>query len=266
MKTTGRIQLVTLSAALLSTLSCSSHDDVPAAAKQEAVTRASPLAVLPSTILPTERSGATDPTLNVPLTDDLAPAPNVSVTPDGAAAVSLPLWVSPGRAGMQPDIALSYSSRGGLSAVTTMGPGWQLSGLPQIHRCARTAADSGATANRSSQITFTSSDQLCVDHEPLVPEKAGTTIYTAQAAFRPLHDDHRRFIIDAVDALGPTSITAYDRQGRATRWGQPPATRGAAGGWVQASRYSFQTNAQQPGYKNVVVVSTAVRYGWLLAT
>ena len=66
------------------------------------------------------------PPLNVP-TQTLSPTDQAggvstgqldgtfAVTPDGAAVFNVPLWVPPGRAGMQPDLSLQYSKdRSGL--------------------------------------------------------------------------------------------------------------------------------------------------------
>ena len=45
------------------------------------------------------------------------------VTEDGAATYDIPLWVPPGRAGVQPDLSFVYSSRGPNGVV---GMGWSL--------------------------------------------------------------------------------------------------------------------------------------------
>src|SRR5258706_11442699 len=71
-------------------------------------TRAESPPSLADTILPTERNG------NGNQTDDFAPGVDVHVTPDGALAAHIGLWVPPGRAGMQPELALDYNSRSAL--------------------------------------------------------------------------------------------------------------------------------------------------------
>src|ERR1700681_531334 len=52
-----------------------------------------------------------------------------SVSLDGAAEVSIPIWAPPGRQGIQPSLALIYSSR---ASNGPLGVGWSLSGLSII--------------------------------------------------------------------------------------------------------------------------------------
>ena len=62
--------------------------------------------------------------------EDLAVAHQVDVNPlTGAAVVSVPLALTPGRAGFGPSLALQYSSSGGNSVY---GVGWSLAGLSSI--------------------------------------------------------------------------------------------------------------------------------------
>lgn len=79
----------------------------------------------------------------------------------GAATYEIPIVVPPGRAGMQPSLALSYNSRSGNGV---MGMGWTVSGLSSIHRCPRTLEQD----DESLAVTYTSTDRLCLDGQRLV--------------------------------------------------------------------------------------------------
>src|SRR5687767_12720297 len=61
---------------------------------------------------------------------------------NGAATYGLAIDVPPGRAGMQPHLALSYNSNRGQSVY---GMGFSLAGISQIERCRKTQAEDGAT-------------------------------------------------------------------------------------------------------------------------
>ena len=79
----------------------------------------------------------------------------------GAATYTIPIAVPPGRAGMQPTLALSYNSRTGNGL---MGVGWSLTGLSAIHRCPQTPEQDGQTLG----VTYSSTDRLCLDGQRLV--------------------------------------------------------------------------------------------------
>jgi hypothetical protein len=82
-----------------------------------------------------------------------------SVAPAGEHRYRIPIDVPPGRAGMAPSLALSYSSRG---KNGHLGVGWQLEGLSEIGRCPRTFAIDGF----SDGVVLASADAFCLDgHE-----------------------------------------------------------------------------------------------------
>jgi len=85
----------------------------------------------------------------------------LAVGNDGAAKYSIPVVVPPGTAGMHPSLALSYSSNSGNGM---MGLGWSLSGLPAVHRCAKTIAQDGVPG----RVGFDKADRLCLDGQRLI--------------------------------------------------------------------------------------------------
>jgi hypothetical protein len=129
-----------------------------------------------------------------------------AVTPDGAAVFNLPLWVPPGRNGMQPDLALSYDSRRGYGLL---GVGWTLTGIPVITRSQRRISDGDA---RVQPLKFDSSDYFSLGGQRLVCV-SGT--YGADASeYRTRRDSFARLTIKGVDALGPLAFELCAKNGR----------------------------------------------------
>jgi RHS repeat-associated protein len=161
----------------------------------------------------------------------------LDVTADGAAHYALPLVVPAGTAGMQPALALSYSSRGGNGLV---GVGWSVSGLASaITRCGRTLSQGGPVG-----VTFTSTDSLCLDGNRLV-QIAGAGYFASDAEYRTEQETFAKIVAHAADANGPTSFTVYTKDGRILTFGDSADAR---------------LEAERDGSK------ATVRFGWLLHT
>ena len=111
----------------------------------------------------------------VPNADSVAPSSYItpgigttagtfSVSDSGASAYSIPIQVPPGTGGMQPSLALAYSSQGGYGPL---GVGWSLSGLSSITRCPATyAQDSKKTGINYD--TNSTNDYYCLDGMRLI--------------------------------------------------------------------------------------------------
>ena len=69
-------------------------------------------------------------------------AAQFAVTPTGAATYNIPLWTPPGARGIEPHLALHYTSGG---PDGPMGPGWSLTGTSAIVRCGKTWVSTGGT-------------------------------------------------------------------------------------------------------------------------
>jgi RHS repeat-associated protein len=81
-----------------------------------------------------------------------------SVSLDGAAQISIPIFTPPGRQGVEPSLALIYSSHAGNGPL---GVGWSLSGLSSVTSCRRSPALDEAYGGNWP-------DRLCLDGARLV--------------------------------------------------------------------------------------------------
>ncbi len=88
-------------------------------------------------------------------------AGSASVSPTGAATYQIPVFVSPGTAGLQPQLSISYTSQGGNGI---MGMGWNLVGLSSINRTPQTIYLDGAVKG----IELVSNDKFAIDGNRLI--------------------------------------------------------------------------------------------------
>lgn len=136
---------------------------------------------------------------------------------DGNATVSVPIAVPPGRLGMEPHLALSYSSASNANGI--VGVGWSLSGFSEIARCEKSVFHDGTP----SPVKFDGTDRYCLDGDPLVPVQTyvvkGSNGAPPPPEFRPQHDPYTRVVIDGFDELGPTSFTIWTRGGDIRSYG-----------------------------------------------
>ncbi|SFN01061.1 SpvB/TcaC N-terminal domain-containing protein [Dokdonella immobilis] len=104
-------------------------------------------------------------------------------TDGGASTYRVPIVVPPGRAGMQPSLALVYNSRSGDGVA---GLGWSISGLSSIHRCPQTPEQDGQTRG----VSYTLNDRLCLDGQRLV--KVGGSYGQLNATYKTEIDSYAR--------------------------------------------------------------------------
>ncbi|MCE9666686.1 FG-GAP-like repeat-containing protein [Myxococcus stipitatus] len=175
----------------------------------------------------------------------------LSVSDDGAATYDVPLWVPPGRAGVQPALSLNYNSRGGNGFL---GVGWSLSGLSQIARCNKTLAQDGMTA----PVRFDATDALCVDGRRLIQTGstgAGEKTYTTE------FEEFSHIVERAADAKGPLWFEVYLKNGMVLEYGRTTDSR------LEGFRMYFKPATSNASDATVVGdhASQAVRYGWSIS-
>lgn len=175
---------------------------------------------------------------------DTVPGPTpyeATVSSDGLSNITIPLQLISGVNGLAPSLSLSYDSgrMGYLSdndmAQGSLGYGWALDGLSQIHRCEARSAT-------ASELTFTNSDKLCLDGELLVAVSGAyfgaTTEYrTERDTFAKITADNGGFVVKTHDGLTLT-------------YGKTAAHRVQAGG--TSAIYIWALQEQKDAYANTV--------------
>lgn len=161
----------------------------------------------------------------------------------GDAQYSYPLWVPPGRMGMQPSLSLSYSSSGGDGVV---GKGWTLSATSQISRCRKTFSHDG----ERQTVKFNNLDAFCLDGGRLVISDPVNNIFLVEG------DERTRVAIDSFDSSGPVSFTVTT-EGRIRKYGE------SAGSRVEGNRTDSIPNTT--GSDPIVSQGPLVRLSWALS-
>ncbi|MBI3886999.1 MAG: VCBS repeat-containing protein [Opitutae bacterium] len=152
---------------------------------------------------------------------------SLQVDKSGGANYSVPLWVTPGSAGMQPQLSLNYSSQGGAGIA---GFGWSLSGVSGISRGPQTRAVDGTVKG----VTLTASDRFYLDGQRLIVINGGT--YGANGAeYRTELDSLTRIISYGNRGSGPASFKAWTKAGLILEFGNTAdSARGTSNGQPEA--------------------------------
>lgn len=132
-----------------------------------------------------------------------------SVSPIGAAVYRIPIWAPPGARGIQPNLSLTYNSQTGDGLL---GPGWTLSGLSVIARCAATQAQD----SNPGAITLTSTDKFCINGNRL---RLVSGTYGADAStYQTELADFSNVILHGTSS-GPTWFEVKAKDGRTYEYG-----------------------------------------------
>ena len=138
----------------------------------------------------------------------------------GTAGYTLPLVVSPGTAGMQPKLAITYSSRGGNGPL---GIGFSLSGLNAISRAPASFDQDGFV----DPVDYDEHDRFLLNGQRL--ELVSTTnlsLYgTAGTEYRTEIDSFQRVRAHGQQGSGPASFTVSTKTGLHYTYGATPNAR-----------------------------------------
>lgn len=132
------------------------------------------------------------------------------VTPTGAATYSIPITVPPGIGGMEPKLALSYSSQAGNGIA---GVGWNLSGLSYVTRCPETMIQDGV----KSPPNYDATDKYCLDGQRLV---AVTGTYGANGTeYRTERESFSRIVSYGSNGFGSAWFKVWTKAGQVMEYG-----------------------------------------------
>ena len=196
------------------------------------------------------------PALRTPAAMGTLPG-DLDVTHTGNATYSIPLHAPAGRLGIEPNLSLVYNS--GSNKNGLLGVGWGISGLPTIHRCAKTIAQDGDAA----PIRFTAEDAFCLDGERLVE----VAIQDGSASgepdqivkeYRTERDSYSRIRSFVSAQGGPKYFTLRAADGRILTFGFREGTD------VLARRASFPFPNMDSSTPEEPTYDTEVIYDWPL--
>ena len=135
---------------------------------------------------------------------------SLQVDKSGALVTNVPLWVSPGTAGLQPALSLSYSSQGGAGIA---GYGWSLSGFSSITRGKKTLV----TDKEIHGVNFTYDDQYYLDGQRLILV-SGMHGHDG-AEYRTEIETFTRIIAKESAGNGPLWFKAWTKEGKILEFG-----------------------------------------------
>lgn len=159
----------------------------------------------------------------VPLAGTIAPtsagrtAAQFSVTPTGAASYNIPLWTPPGARGIEPHLALHYTSGG---PDGSMGPGWSLTGTSMIVRCGKTWASTGGAP---VGVTLSTTDDICLDGNRL--RLMGGTQGVAGSTYQTEIADFSLVTAYGSQGSGPQYFIVQGKDGRTYEYGNTTDSR-----------------------------------------
>ncbi|MEZ5463473.1 SpvB/TcaC N-terminal domain-containing protein [Dokdonella sp.] len=202
---TARHSSLSFVIALLATLGCGLSALTPSQPAYAAATASQPTAVALDTAPPHEAGTGT--------------VGGQAGSDGGAARYRIPIIVPPGRAGMQPSIALSYSSRSGNGVA---GMGWSISGLSSIHRCPQTPEQDGKTRG----VSYSSEDRLCLDGQRLVKVSSNGNYGQSGTVYKTELDSYARITqLGGTLTDGATTFRVEQKDGRVISYGTTDDSR-----------------------------------------
>ena len=135
----------------------------------------------------------------------------------GAATYTIPIWVTPGTNGMQPNLSLVYNSRSGRGI---MGVGWGIQGLSSITRTGKDWMHFGQTTGMNVSVN----DRYHLDGNLLLAtnggiyHQGGTEYGTEIETFSKIYSVGN-------SGAGPDHFNVYSKEGTILEYGNTPDSK-----------------------------------------
>ena len=148
----------------------------------------------------------------------------------GQATYSLPIAVSPGRAGLQPSVSLEYRSD---SPNGMLGMGWSLGGLSSISRCGKNLNKDG----RWGGVRFNADDRFCLDGQRLiaVSGRDGENL----TEYRVETNGYSKIVSFGRAGNGPASFKVWYKDGSVYEYGATSDSRAELPGQSHVYKWSL---------------------------
>lgn len=187
-------------------------------------------------------------------------AGNFRVDESGAATYNLPFSLAPGRAGVQPQIGLNYSSNNGSEGI--VGVGWSLTGLSAITRCPQLPVHDDGNIQA---VEYSENDKFCLDGQRLqliddtdTYGAPGSQYYTEVDGFSVIT------AIGGDSSSGPDYFEVATKSGETHYYGDPTAVDQRYAGtdaYVEPSGYAQGSLARMWAVKIIEDISgNFIRY------
>ena len=134
----------------------------------------------------------------------------VNVNSMGEATYQIPIFISPGSAGMQPSISIVYNSQGDDGIL---GKGWSIAGLSEIRR----VPQNFYMDTKVEALTLTNNDRFVLDSNRLIL-RTGT--YGADnSTYSTEYETFVKVIAHGTAGTGPNWFEVYTKDGRILEYG-----------------------------------------------
>lgn len=180
---------------------------------------------------------------------------------DGAATYSIPIKLPVGASGLQPSLAISYSSQ---SSNGLLGQGWDLAGLSSISRCAPTKAQDGIAVPVT--IKYDTTDRYCLDGQRLFAI-AGS--YTGPGEYRTERESFSKIesFVESGVTGGPGSFVVKTSAGLRMEYGKTSDSRIEAQGKTAIAVWALNKVSDTVGnYYTVSYAKDSANGSWRPAT